>query len=65
MVSQTIAIQRGPSLFVSMLAYQTIVYAFLFDTFMFDFTVTGFQLVCLVAILAVLVFQAIYKYRIS
>jgi len=34
-VLQTIAAQNAPSLFVSMLGYQTIVYAFLVDKFMF------------------------------
>ena len=58
----TIAYQNDSSTFVSLLAYLTLVYAFLADYFIFNIMIVGLQLTFTLALFAVLIAVAVYKF---
>ena len=60
-----LAFQNDNSSFLSLIAYTGVVYAFLFDYFLFKVSISGFQLVFACGIMVITVSMAVYKYQLS
>jgi drug/metabolite transporter (DMT)-like permease len=60
-----LAFQNDSSSFLSLMAYTGVVYAFLFDFFLFKVSISGLQLIFALGIMVVTVAMAVYKYHLS
>jgi len=61
--TSVVAFQSDTSSFLSLLAYASVVYAFLVDRLLFHQSMNGVQLTCVLVIFAVTVGVALYRFN--